>query len=94
MKRWWVNTGPDLNRSPSNMCLGPDENIDILEPIIFHKEHVALLYGNGCSYRKSLTIEAKGMASLVLVGVWTVTKRIMGPETESPTHYTFTRIKP
>ena len=38
MKRWWVNTGPDLNRSPSSMCLGPDENIDILEPIIFHKE--------------------------------------------------------
>nr|VDD12584.1 unnamed protein product [Brassica oleracea] len=33
----------DLNRSPSNMCLGPDEYIDVLWPIIFHKEHVALL---------------------------------------------------
>ena len=39
----FTKAGPGLNRSPSSLCLGPDENIGVLGPIIFHKEHVALL---------------------------------------------------
>lgn len=38
--------GSGLNRNPSSMCLRSDENIDVLESIIFHKEHVALLTWN------------------------------------------------